>query len=262
MAASPSESGQADFSVPAVGVGVQVHILVFDCSPQVFLLAVVVATLPSCPADLDRFRIQPGYDVIRDERTALVGVEDLWLAITFQRHLQGIQTELRDKAVRELSAEHVPGEENHDRHQVEEALLERDGGAVGRPGPVHCLDLFEVHQTGGIASLARRGRAAGLLADRPSTHPAAAAAGSLQVESIDPPHEPQGRFTQRYRLLEKCGCGQDQRRSLAADTVIRVVVIDQCASFTGIRAAETLLSHSSSICTLLLCCNSSAYFPG
>ncbi|WP_255440008.1 hypothetical protein [Synechococcus sp. PROS-9-1] len=38
-------------------------------------------------------------------------MEDLWLAACLQRHLQGIDAELRVKAVRELPAEHVPGEQ-------------------------------------------------------------------------------------------------------------------------------------------------------
>jgi hypothetical protein len=35
------------------------------------------------------------------------------------------------------------------------------------------------------------------------------------------------------------GPGQAQQRTLPADAEIRVVVIDQLAQFTGIRAAET-----------------------
>jgi hypothetical protein len=66
--------------------------------------------------------MQPGHEVTRGELTALVGVEDLWLAATFQGHLQDIETELRVKAVGELPAEHAPGMEIHDRHQVEDAF--------------------------------------------------------------------------------------------------------------------------------------------
>ena len=66
-------------------------------------------------------------------------MEDLWLAAALQRHLQGIQTELRVKAVGELPAVaegfsegvDIPGVEIHDRHQVEESVLQRDVGDVG-----------------------------------------------------------------------------------------------------------------------------------
>ena len=67
-------------------------------------------------------------------------MEDLWPAATFQRNLQGIETELRVKAVGELLAEHIPGEQIHDRHQIEESLLQREVGDVSRPDLVHCRD--------------------------------------------------------------------------------------------------------------------------
>jgi len=48
-----------------------------------------------------------------------------------------------------------------------------------------------------------------------------------------------------------------QQRTLAADAELGVVVIDQLAQFTGIRAAETFMSHSSYICSRPICWNSS-----
>ena len=77
----------------------------------------------------------------------MIGVEDRWHAIICQCHLQGIETELRVNSVRELPAEHVSGEQIHDRHQVEKSLLQRDVGDMGRPDLAHCPDLLEVHQT-------------------------------------------------------------------------------------------------------------------
>ncbi len=75
-------------------------------------------------------------------------MEDLWLAATFQRHLQGIQTELRVKAVGELPAVgeaisvglHVPGEKIHNRHHVEETFPHRDVGDIGRPDLIRGRD--------------------------------------------------------------------------------------------------------------------------
>jgi hypothetical protein len=52
-------------------------------------------------------------------------LEDLQLAATCEGHLQGIQTELRVKAVRELPTEYVPGEEINHSHQIEEAFAQR-----------------------------------------------------------------------------------------------------------------------------------------
>jgi hypothetical protein len=71
-------------------------------------------------------------------------------------------------------------------------------------------------------------------------HPAAAAAGIFQVENIDSGHDPQCRFPHRYRPEVQRGSSQTQQYALAAaDADIEVVVIDQLAQFTGIRAAET-----------------------
>jgi len=192
----------------------------------------------------------------------LVGVEDLWPAATSQRHLQSIETELRVKAVGELPAENVSGEQIHDRHQVEEPFLQRDVGDVCGPDLIHSRDQPEIHQTGISLRWLTRHRGAGLLVDRPSTHapheasypiaadrdplsgqvvhdPAATAAGILQVEGVDPGHEPQRRFTHRHRPVVERGSGQAQQRTLAADAELRVVVIDQLAEFTGVRATET-----------------------
>ncbi len=94
-------------------------------------------------------------------------MEDLWLTITFQRHLQGIQAELRVKAVRELPAEDVPGEQVDDRDQVEEAFLQRDVGDVGGPDLIHPDDLLEIHQAGKPFRRLTGNRGAGLLVDRP-----------------------------------------------------------------------------------------------
>ena len=60
MAIPLQEAGQADLCLPAIADGTQVHLLVFERSPQPFNEDVVVATLPSRPADLNRLSLQPG----------------------------------------------------------------------------------------------------------------------------------------------------------------------------------------------------------
>jgi hypothetical protein len=109
MAVPPQESGQADFSLPAIAVGMQVHLLVFDRAPQPLHQGVVVAALPSRPTDPDPLSLQAAHKVGGGELAPLIRVEDLWLTATSQRHFQGVQTEFRVKAVGELPAEHVPG---------------------------------------------------------------------------------------------------------------------------------------------------------
>ena len=155
-------------------------------------------------------------------------MEDFWPTATSECHLKGIQTELRVKAVGELPAEHMPGMEIHDRHQVEEAFLQRDVGDIGRPNLINGFDLLDVHQAGKPLGRLARQRRAEFLVDRPQTHaphevpdsvtadrdpfsgqvvhhPAAAAAGVLQVEGVDLGHDPQRRFAHRRRPVVERG---------------------------------------------------------
>jgi hypothetical protein len=86
----------------------------------------------------------------------MIGVDDLRLTSTSERHFQSLKTELRVKALGELLAVaegfsegvHVPGEEIHDRHQVKDAFLQREVGDVGGPDLIHSLDRVDIHQPG------------------------------------------------------------------------------------------------------------------
>ena len=139
---------QIDFGIPAIAVGTQVDLLVLECPPQPFNKDVVVTALSARPADLDLLSLQPGHKVSRGELAALVGMEDLRPAATAEGHLQGLQAELRVKAVGELPAEHMPGMEIHDPHQVEKTFLQRDVGDVSCPHLIHRCDPPEIDQAG------------------------------------------------------------------------------------------------------------------
>lgn len=90
MAVPPQKADQADLCIPIIAVGMQVHLLILDRTPRPLHQDVVVATLPARPADLDPLRLRPGHEFTRGELTALVRVEDLWLASAFQHHLQSL----------------------------------------------------------------------------------------------------------------------------------------------------------------------------
>jgi len=62
MAVPPEEVGQADFSLPAIAVGMEIHLLVFDRPPKPFDEDVVVTTPLSRPTDLDRRLPQPAHE--------------------------------------------------------------------------------------------------------------------------------------------------------------------------------------------------------
>lgn len=81
-AVPPQESGQADFSLPVITVGLQVHLLVFDHAPQTLHQDVVAAALPSQPTDPDPLSLQAGHKVGGGELAPLIRVEDLGLTAT------------------------------------------------------------------------------------------------------------------------------------------------------------------------------------
>ncbi len=148
----------------------------------------------------------------------MVGVEDLRPAATAEGHLQSLQAKLCVKAVGELPPEHMPGVEIHDRHQIEEAFLQRDVGDVGGPHLIHRRDLPVTLQAGKPLGWIAWKRGAWFLVDRPQTHaahqvsdttaanrnpfsgqvsanPSAAAARIVQVQGVNPGHDLQRRLT-------------------------------------------------------------------
>ena len=123
-------------------------------------------------------------------------MEDRWLATSCQCHLQGCETELRVKAVRELPAEHVSGEQIHDRHQVEKSLLQRSS----RPALSASLGCLAWHVGAGFGQCMSTLVAWGFppdAADRDAfpamyTFPVIPLQGSSK-EIIDPVHDAQHR---------------------------------------------------------------------
>jgi hypothetical protein len=63
MAVPPQEVCQADLGFPAIAVGMDLHLLIFDDVPKPFDQDVVVAVLPSWLADLDLLGLQPRHEV-------------------------------------------------------------------------------------------------------------------------------------------------------------------------------------------------------
>ena len=62
MASPPEGACQADLSLPTIAVATQVHLLVLDRSPKPFHEDVVVAALPSLPADFNLLSLQSGHE--------------------------------------------------------------------------------------------------------------------------------------------------------------------------------------------------------
>ena len=95
-------------------------------------------------------------------------MEDLRSPATAEGYLQSLQAKLRVKTARQLPAENMPGMEIHDRHQIEEAFLQCDGGDVSGPHLINRRDLPGIHQTGIPLGRIAGNRGAGFLVNRMS----------------------------------------------------------------------------------------------
>mgnify|MGYP006269425029 CR=1 FL=1 len=63
MAVPLQEADQADLRLPAIAIGMEIHLLVFDGAPKSFDQEVVVAALNSLPAGLDLIGLQSRHEV-------------------------------------------------------------------------------------------------------------------------------------------------------------------------------------------------------
>ena len=116
----PEIVAQFPAGLGGVGVGFQTHLLILHCAPQTLHKDIVgVPPLP-VHADLHPVFLQHMGERQADELTALVGVEDLRLALP-QRLLQSIDAEVGLQGVGQSPGDHAPAVPVHGCHQVEES---------------------------------------------------------------------------------------------------------------------------------------------
>ena len=87
-------------------------------------------------------------EVEAGELAALVGVEDLRLAVFGQRLSQGLDAEGGIHGVRQPPSENMARRPVHDRHQVQEPALNRDVGDVGAPDLIGTVNLHPLEKIG------------------------------------------------------------------------------------------------------------------
>src|SRR5216683_2302217 len=102
------------------GIRVEVDLLIFEAAPQPLDEDVVHVAALAIHADRDRVVLQRAGEVVSGELAALVGIEDLGLAVPRQRFLEGLDTELRAERVRQPPRQHGTAHPVHDRHQAGE----------------------------------------------------------------------------------------------------------------------------------------------
>ena len=90
----------------------------------------------------------PFDEEIAGELAALVGIENLRLAVAGDRFLYRFDAEVGRERVRQAPAEHPSRGPIEHREQIDEAALHRDVGDVGRPNVVGPGDRRVAQQVG------------------------------------------------------------------------------------------------------------------
>ena len=199
---------------PAVGVGFQMDLLIFDRAPQPLDEDVVQEAAAAVHRDRDPGRQQLAGERGAGELRALVGVEYARRAVTRQRLLQRLDAEPAVHRVRQPPGQHRAARPVDHRHQIQKAVRHRNVGDVGGPDVVRLRDrqvakkirIYLVFRSG----LARAGAwdqgfephqahqplhplaidAAAFLVER-ERHPPRTVKRLAQIEFVDPAHQDQ-----------------------------------------------------------------------
>ena len=193
----------------------QVHRLVLQRAPQPFDEHVV----QTAPTAIHRApypaRFQHPGEGHTGELAALIGVEDLRNAATFQRICQRLRAEAGVQRVTQPPGQHPPARPVHHRHQVKEPTLHRNVGDVRAPRLIRALDRNSSQQIGIHAVLRVRYGGPRFAVDRlqpqqthqpphplptyrhslarqVTHHLTAAVERVIQVQLVDPAHQRQG----------------------------------------------------------------------
>ena len=201
-------------------IGMQIDLLVLDRLPEPLDEDVVSPAPFTIHADADAARLERASELQTGELAALVGVEDLGLAIAGKGFFQCLDAKRRTHADRYAPGEYPPARPVHDGCQIDKPAGHRHVGDVHRPNVIRALDR-QVPQQVRVDRVRRMPPAGvGLLVHRHDVHCAhqrrdvlatnevafafeqvahhtAAGEGVLEVQLIDTAHQGQ--------ILARCG---------------------------------------------------------
>src|SRR5205814_2396816 len=235
-------------------IGVEVHLLVFEASPQSLHEDVVHAAALAVHADRYAVALQRAGEVVTGELAALVSIGNLESTIPGERFLERLDTRLSTERVRQPPRQYGAAHPVHDDDEVEEALGHRDIGNVRAPDLVDPLDRdapeqirvdfvrrsclararslidrhqrHEPHQT--LHAFAIDEMALG---GQPRRHPARTVVGPGQILPIDQHHDCMLLLADRRRLAVNRGARYRQQPALLRNRQYQVLTLDQRATF-------------------------------
>src|SRR5947209_6384185 len=125
----------------------QVHLLVFERTPQSLDENVVHAASPPVHADRDLARYQFSGEPVAGELRSLIAVEDI-RPTSPQSTLQRFEAEIHLHRQRQRPAQHEPAEPVHHCNQVQESLCHPNIGDISAPYLVDALHRGSSQQVG------------------------------------------------------------------------------------------------------------------
>ncbi len=135
-------------------VRVEIDLLILEAPPEAFHIYVIPPTAAGIHTDLDALVIQQTRELQTGKLTALIGVEDLRMAILRDRLPHRVEAEVRGQRIGEPPRQHSATRPVQDGEERHEAPTHGNVGEVRRPDVVRANDL-QTAQTIGVDPMGR-----------------------------------------------------------------------------------------------------------
>src|SRR3984957_2267863 len=245
------------------------HVLILQAAPKPLDKDIVQEPPLAIHADPDTTAFQLLQKPGTGELDALIGIENLGPTRPGGRFLQRFSAEIRLHGDRNPPSQNPPAEPVHHRDQIHEALGHRDVSYIGAPHLVRPLNTQAAQQIRINLVIRVPLAGVGLLVDRLQSHhphqPAHALAvyhhailaqrrhhpprpveRPLRIKLVHPTHQRQVVRVHRRRLVIQRRAGDLQQLALRHDRKVRIVSVDQRATFAGPHGPDLFRKKSRS----------------
>src|SRR5947207_2927636 len=235
-------------------IGVEVHLLVFEASPQSLHEDVVHAAALAVHADRYAVALQRAGEVVTGELAALVSIENLGSTVPGERFLERLDTKLSTERVQQPPRQYGAAHPVHHDDEVKEALGHRDIGnsehqtwltrSIVMPPSRYGVDFVRRSCLARARSLVDRHQRHEpyqtlhpfaiddmALGGQPRRHPARTVVGPGQILPIAQHHDCMLLLADRRRLAVNRGARYRQQPALLRNRQYQVLTLDQRATF-------------------------------
>jgi len=129
-------------------VRVGIDLLILEAPPEAFHKYVISPTAAAIHTDLDALVLQQPRELQTGKLTALIRVEDLWVAILRDRLPHRVEAEVRGQRIREPPRQHSATCPVQDGEEIHEAPTHGNVGDIRRPDMVRANDVQTTQEIG------------------------------------------------------------------------------------------------------------------